>query len=60
MNPLTGIKTELADLEQRVRIAIETAILREDARVALSRLTTLDPARQADYSRALETIGEGD
>lgn len=60
MNPFTGIKTELADLEQRVRIAIETAMLREDARVALSRLKTLDPSRQADYSTALQAIGGGE
>jgi len=60
MDPLSAIRAEVQSIKTEVRIAVETAILREAVRVSLSRLATLDPARQTDYRSALGAIGEGE
>lgn len=60
MSILDSFKAEIATIKQEVRIAVETALLRESVRVGLSRLKTLDPKRQDAYSAALRYIGEGD
>ncbi len=57
-NPLDAIKSEIAGIETRVRIAVETAILRESVRTGLSRLATLDTDRAGSYQAALANVGE--
>ena len=60
MDLLKSLEAKVEEIKASVRIAVETAILREATRVSLSRLKTLDPSRQADYSTALTAIGEGE
>jgi hypothetical protein len=55
---LFGVEGEIKRLESRVRIAVETSLLRESVRVQLSRLATLDPDRAHDYEEALGAVGE--
>lgn len=56
-DPLAQLKAQVADIEKRVRVAVEIAILRETVRFQLSRLMTLDPDN-AQYKSALDSIGE--
>lgn len=60
INPLDAIKGDLDRIKKDIRVAVETAILRESVRVALSRLITLDHDRAYKYNSAMDAIGEED
>jgi hypothetical protein len=54
------LQSGLAAVEQRVRVIVETAILRSIVKLFLTRLKVLDTSRQADYSTALQALGDGE
>lgn len=58
IDPLASLKSEIGDIEKRVRVGVETAILREQAVFILSRLTWLDEDRKESYKSALAALGE--
>lgn len=58
INPLDAVKKEIDEIKTDVRIAVETAILRESVRFQLSRLITLDKDRAEVYGNCLQQIGE--
>lgn len=57
-DPLEAVKSEIGDIEKRVRLAVEIAILRQSARFMLFRLPMLDPARKDSYQAAITALGE--
>jgi len=57
MDPLSFIKGEISEIEARVKLAVQIAMYREEAEVALSRLATLDPPNYQKYVDAIKAMG---
>jgi len=60
MDPLKALENKVAEIEAKVKTAVEIKIIRETVRWELSRLLTLDPdpKKQGDYQAALAAIGD--
>lgn len=58
MNPLDFLKNEIEKVKVEVKVAVETAVLRESLRWQLARLITLDTDRTAVYQEMFNVLGE--
>lgn len=60
-DPLAAVEEKIEEkgkeIEARLFLAVQIAILREAAATTLSRLATLDPANATAYRCAIQTIG---
>ncbi len=57
MNILDPIEKRIDEIKHTVAVAVETAILRRDIAVAISRLKDIDANRASDYAQAQTILG---
>ncbi len=55
-DPLAALESKISEIKAEVCLAVRIAILREDANVVLSRLSTLDPDRPERYLSAIQAM----
>jgi hypothetical protein len=60
MDPFAEINDKLKEMEGKLRVAIETAILRESVYFELGRLAQLDTDRAPMYESAAAAIGKNE
>jgi len=57
LNPIEALKSEVEQIEARVKLSVQIAMYHEAAEVALSRLATLDPPNYQKYVGAIKAMG---
>lgn len=55
-NPWDAIEDKIEDIKREVERRVQIAILRETAKVTLSRLSTLDTEHSLDYQAAMQAM----
>lgn len=60
IDPLAALRSEIGDMEKRVLVAVQVAILREGTSFTLARLMLLDPDHAASYREAMHLVGDAD